>query len=155
MEEGWLYIHTTNYRLKYTGLMLSLMKHSFALWNLEGKTPLYIYIGSFYRRPSCTTENYDNLNSLLGAIAEQKFSHVLLLGDFNYPKIGWKTISTTAVSTQDKELKFIEKLRDCSLVQHITEPTRGRVQKNITPGPVLIAAWVKTLWFQCLRQPLH
>ena len=29
-------------------------------------------------------------------------------------------------STYDKEFKFIEKLRDCYLVQHLTEPTRGR-----------------------------
>ena len=29
-------------------------------------------------------------------------------------------------SIEDKEFKFIEKLRDCYFIQHITEPTRGR-----------------------------
>ena len=46
-----------------------------------------LLIGSFYRSPNSTTENNDNLNELLEKISEMIFSHVLLLGDFNYPKI--------------------------------------------------------------------
>ena len=59
-------------------------------------------------------------------INENIFFHVLLLGEFNYPRINWETKSTTATSTEDKEFNFLEKLRDCYLMQHITEPTRGR-----------------------------
>lgn len=96
----------------------------FCTLKLKGKDTLLI--GSFYRSPNSTTENNDNLNKLLDKISENKFARVLLLGDFNYPKIDWETMSTTAASTEEKEFKFIEKLRDCYFVQHITEPTRGR-----------------------------
>ena len=96
----------------------------FCTLKFKGKNTLLI--GSFYRSPSSTTENNDNLNKLLDKINEKNFSHVLLLGDFNYPRINWETKSTTATSTEDKELKFLEKIRDCYLMQHITEPTRGR-----------------------------
>ena len=33
---------------------------------------------------------------------------------------------STVPSIDDKEFKFIEKLRDCYCIQHISEPTRGR-----------------------------
>ena len=33
---------------------------------------------------------------------------------------------TTVPCIEDKAFKFIEKLRDCYFIQHITEPTRGR-----------------------------
>ena len=52
--------------------------------------------------------------------------HVLLLGDFSYPKLECKIMCTLVPSIKGKEFKFIEKLRDCYLIQHITEPTRGR-----------------------------
>ena len=35
-------------------------------------------------------------------------------------------MSTTVSSIEDKEFMFIEKLRDCYFIQHISEPTRGR-----------------------------
>ena len=56
----------------------------------------------------------------------KKNSHVLLLGDFNYPKIDWKIMCTTVPSIEDKEFKFIEMFRECYFIQHISEPTRGR-----------------------------
>ena len=91
---------------------------------LKGKETLLV--GSFYRSPNSTTENNDNLNELLEKISEKTISHVLLLGDFNYPKIDWKIMCTSVPSIEDKEFKFIEKFGDCYLIQHITEPTRGR-----------------------------
>ena len=79
----------------------------FCTLNLKGKNTLLI--GSFYSSPSSTTENNDNLNKLLDKINEKFCSHVLLLGDFNYPRINWETKSTTATSTEDKEFKFFRK----------------------------------------------
>ena len=52
--------------------------------------------------------------------------HIVTLGDFNYPRIDWKIMSTTEPSIEDKEFKCIEKLRDSDLIQHITESTTGR-----------------------------
>ena len=83
----------------------------FCTSKLKGKNTLLI--GSFYRSPGSTTENNDNLNKLLDKINEKMCSHVLLLGDFNYPRINWETKSTTETRTEDKEFKFFEKLPDC------------------------------------------
>ena len=41
---------------------------------------------------------------------------------------------TTVPSIEDKEIKFIEKFRDCYYIQHINEPTRGR---GTTEPPLL------------------
>ena len=72
----------------------------------------------------------NRINELLEKISEIMFSYVFLLGlglgDFNYPKIDWKIMCTSVPSIEDKEFKFIEKLQDCYLIQHITEPTKGR-----------------------------
>ena len=35
-------------------------------------------------------------------------------------------MSSAVPGIEDEEFKFIEKLRDCYLIQHITEPTRGK-----------------------------
>ena len=122
--EGWSYLYTIRYRFKHTIFRLSLTRHCFSLWNWKGRE--HCLYAPFYRSPNSTTENNDNLNELLEKITEQKYSHVLLLGDFNYPKIDWKIMCTTVPSIEDKAFKFIEKLRDCYFIQHITELTRGR-----------------------------
>ena len=93
---------------------------------LKLKVKETLLVGSFYRSPNSTTENRDNLNELLEKISEKKCSHVMLLGDFNYPKIDWKIMSASVTRIEDKDFKCIEKLRDCYLIQHITEPTEGR-----------------------------
>ena len=46
----------------------------FCTLKLKGKNTLLI--GSFYRSPSSTTENNDNLNKLLDKINKTNFSHV-------------------------------------------------------------------------------
>ena len=90
----------------------------FCTLKLKGKETLLV--DSFYRSPNSTTENNDNLNELLEKLSENFF--------FTRPleNIDWKIMCTSVPSIEDKEFKFIEKLRDCYLIQHITEPTRGR-----------------------------
>ncbi len=53
------------------------------------------------------------------------YSHICLVGDFNFKNIKWDNLSTLK-SENSKEVKFIETVRDCFLHQHITEPTRNR-----------------------------
>ena len=50
---------------------------------------------------------------------------MLVVGDFNYPKIDWEHYSTTS-SPNDLNVKFLECTRDCFFEQFISEPTRGR-----------------------------
>ena len=53
-------------------------------------------------------------------------SHVLCVGDFNYPKIDWDTHSSSSWNTDDPNYLFIECMHDCYWYQHVNEPTRGR-----------------------------
>ena len=89
--------------------------------------------GCIYRSPTTTENsagNNDNLNKLLQQITTKKYSHICLVGDFNYKDINWETCTTFHNETS-KESKFIETVRDCFLHQHITKPTRGDMEKMI------------------------
>ena len=78
-----------------------------------------------YRSPSSSQQECIKLNNLFKEINEKQYSHILTLGDFNYPGIDW--INWVTESNQgDSQYEFIETVRDCYLYQHIQEPTRGR-----------------------------
>ena len=82
--------------------------------------------GCLYRSPTpskTSSDNNDSLNNLLRCIREKNYSHICLVGDFNFRDINWETHSTTH-GESSKEAKFIEAVRDCFLHQHITQPTR-------------------------------
>ena len=69
-------------------------------------------------------------------IYNKQYSHILTLGDFNYPGIdciNWATESNQG----DSQYEFIVTVRDCYLYQHIQEPTRSR-RSNIPPSIDLI-----------------
>ena len=87
-----------------------------------------LLFGCIYRSPTPTADfiaNNKNLNRLLQTICAKTYSHVCLVGDFNYKDINWKSW-TTSHGDDSKEFKFIESLRDCFLFQHIDKPTRVR-----------------------------
>ena len=91
----------------------------------NGDTLLF---GCIYRSPTQSEKSDDNnehLNKLLQALCTKKYSHICLVGDFNYRNINWKTW-TTPNGENSKESKFVEVLRDCFLFQHVEEPTRAR-----------------------------
>ena len=56
---------------------------------------------------------------------ERHYSNLVVLGDFNYPKLDW-THCTTTTNTNDPNFMFLETIRDCFLQQHMKSPTRGR-----------------------------
>ena len=91
----------------------------------QGDTLLF---GCCYRSPTPSPSsniNNKNLIELLKSVASKKYSHVCIVGDFNYKKINWK--SWTSPGDEDTaEFAFIEGIRDCFLHQHIEEPTRRR-----------------------------
>ena len=66
------------------------------------------------------------LLKLLNEVNDAKYSHVLIMGDFNFKKINWNTWSTSSPETHI-DFKFIEKVRDCYLYQHVNKPTRARI----------------------------
>ena len=66
------------------------------------------------------------MNHLINQLASnKKYTHVCLVGDFNYKDIDWKKWSTPHPETSSEE-RFLEALRDSFLYQHVLEPTRRR-----------------------------
>ncbi len=91
-----------------------------------------LLIGCIYRSPNSNNiNNEDILNSLKQATGS-KYSHVLIVGDFNHPELNW-TDCTSPPDPNHPASQFMDCTRDCFLHQHITEPThfRGNQQANI------------------------
>ena len=87
-----------------------------------------LLFGCIYRSPTpsnTSDENNNNLNNLLKYLTQRTYSHICIVGDFNYKSINWSSYSTPK-SEESKESKFLETIRDCFLHQHILEPTRAR-----------------------------
>lgn len=89
--------------------------------------------GGIYRSPNSSGENTMRLLSLLDSLSKEKYTHKIILGDFNFPGINWESW-TTAGSEEHIEFKFMECLRDNFLEQPVTHPTRWRGSE---PGNVL------------------
>ena len=79
-----------------------------------------------YRSDSGSEQNNDNLNRLMRLISNMKYSHKLVMDDFNYRNINWSSW-TTPSSQASSDHKFVESVRDSFLYQHVLEPTRCRV----------------------------
>lgn len=84
-----------------------------------------LLIGSIYRSPNSSAENNGKLNSLLKSVVHAGYSHILISGDFNYKEIDWCTLELST-SIEHEASIFLENIRDCYLIQHITQPTRFR-----------------------------
>ena len=50
-----------------------------------------LLLGLIYRSPSSNEENNRHLRELIDVSAKLKYSHYLLMGDFNYKDINWET----------------------------------------------------------------
>ena len=84
-----------------------------------------LLVGAFYRSPNSSPENNLALCNLLKSLGPaSKYSHMLLLGDFNYKSIDWQT-GTIHSNYNDEEL-FYDSVQDAYLYQHVQEPTRAR-----------------------------
>jgi endonuclease/exonuclease/phosphatase family metal-dependent hydrolase len=71
---------------------------------LEGGDELLA--GCIDRSNSGTDENNECLLKLLNEVNDAKYSHVLIMGDFNFEKINWNTWSTSSPETHI-DFKFI------------------------------------------------
>ena len=83
-----------------------------------------LLLGCIYKSQNSSPENLDELNKLLTTISnEKKFSHIMVMGDFNFPKIDWKNWSSKGDKNSEN---FVESIRDSYLFQHVLENTRMR-----------------------------
>lgn len=81
--------------------------------------------GCIYRSPNSTRENTDLLLSLSKKVSKKKFSHILIMGDFNFKEVNWNECTTTVGEDHIATL-FLECVRDTFLYQHVKQPTRFR-----------------------------
>ena len=90
-----------------------------------GDTMLF---GCCYRSPTAT-EDSDSNNSklirLMKCISLKKYSHICIVGDFNYKQIDWSAWKTK-LSDSSNEANFIEGVRDSYFYQNVQNPTRRR-----------------------------
>ena len=98
-------------------------------WIIE-KGGKKILVGSVYRSTSSTTQNNNQLfDKLVKANDISGDNRLLLLGDFNVPKIDWTEKSL--LSGADRiEAQLLDVINDCFLYQHVKKPTRFRNEES-------------------------
>ena len=86
-----------------------------------------ILFGCIYRSNSGSINNNRALNNLIREVFDKKYKQVVIVGDFNYPRIDWENwVVLPAQETHSEEHYFLEALRDNYAPQLIMKPTRGR-----------------------------
>ena len=83
-----------------------------------------LLVVQIYRSDSGTKENNEKLRHLINEANSLGYTHLLIMGDFNYPKIIWQLHH--APGENSEESKFIECIEDNYLTQHVDKPTRWR-----------------------------
>ena len=83
-----------------------------------------LLVVQIYRSDSGTKENNEKLRHLINEASSLGYTHLLIMGDFNYPKIIWQLHHAPGVNSE--ESKFIECIEDNYLTQHVDKPTRWR-----------------------------
>ena len=118
-----LYTHS-HLEAKEVKLKTKFEENTFASIKLNQQDSLLI--GLIYRSDSGSPDNNCHLRDLITEARNLAHSHLLLMGDFNYPDIDWRNWSTKGDSTESEEYLFLENLRDNYLHQHVDRPTRWR-----------------------------
>ena len=91
-----------------------------------------ILVGSVYRSTSSTDEN----NALLLEKIRKAYeiagdNRILLLGDFNVPKVDWAEMSLLK-GAKIIDCQMLNVTEDCFLYQHVMEPTRFKNNESST-----------------------
>ena len=84
-----------------------------------------ILAGVCYRSPRSSDANNSKLNGLIGMAVKQHATSFLLMGDFNYNQINWKT-GVVAAGEESPPSKFYQSTQNNFLCQHVLVPTRYR-----------------------------
>ena len=98
-------------------------------WVIE-KGGKKILVGSVYRSTSSTAQNNRQLlNKIIKANNIAGENRLLLLGDFNVPKVDW-TEKSLLRGAERIETQFLDVINDSFLYQHVKEPTRFRNEES-------------------------
>ena len=84
-------------------------------------------LGAFYRSPSSSKANDNELFTLLDKLKDVIRDKLLLIGDFNMPNINWSNCTTNNdFNANSSANKFITCLNNNYLTQNVLFPTRAR-----------------------------
>ena len=92
-----------------------------------------LLIGLLYRSPTERLDGIDNngnLNKLIIEASNKKFSHILLMGNINYPDVDCKCYRKNSDSVETADYKFLQCIQDNFLYQHVTKTTRFKGNDN-------------------------
>jgi exonuclease III len=79
-----------------------------------------LLLGCIYKSPSSSPDNLDELNKLLTTVSkEKKFSHIMAMGDFNFPKL----IGETGQPRVTKIVKTSEKVSEIAICSNMSWKT--------------------------------
>lgn len=95
-----------------------------------------IILTLIYRSPNSLERNNHLLLDLFQEMNEMKATYKIITGDFNLPQINWENY-TTNTGINDFGTTFMEKVRDCFLMQHVKDVTRMRGEHMGNTGLVL------------------
>ena len=86
-----------------------------------------LLVGLCYRSTSSSAVNNHKMFEQLRAIVEVRgITHLLIMGDFNFPEIDWNNYSVSSGPSSDPQV-FFDLMQDLFMFQHVTKPTRHRV----------------------------
>ena len=109
--------------------MTSILTQEIIVFELKTEDSNLLAIECVYRSPNSTVNNSNNLNLLLKSISDKYNANLIVLGDFNYPRIDWVHYSTNSC-TNNSNYKFLETTRDCFFQRYVKSSTRGRNSDN-------------------------
>jgi exonuclease III len=91
-----------------------------------------LLIGCVYRSPNSSNENNIKLKESLLSALKSPETHIVVMGDFNFPEIDWESESSRTPDHRPSS-EFVETIRETYLHQHVRFPThyRGTQTLNI------------------------
>ena len=120
-----LYIHNSFHFLPCSGLN-SLEINDSVWYTITLSNTDLLLVALVYLSPNSSFSNTDKLIQTLSNLQQlQRHTHLLLMGDFNFPNIDWCN-HTTNTSDNSLSAQFYFATQDAYMIQHILKPTRHR-----------------------------
>ena len=88
-----------------------------------------LLIGNLYRSPSSTENNNNDLCKLLEEVSRAQYSHLLIVGDFNYGDIDWARGLSKGSTTQ------------YSPIPQVSGANQGLLSDAACSSPYPVSAW--------------
>jgi hypothetical protein len=98
--------------------------------------PDYLLAGVIYRSSNADICCNQVLNETIREAVSMKSSHILVIGDFNYPEINWNDLSCNDANDHASH-DFLNCVQNGFLYQHVTEATHFHgvpLQHGFVPG---------------------